>query len=104
MDATAWVEICSGYEAPHQASFGACESQGGLWQYKECVKERIKQTIGNVINTSFVERMNLTLRHHVPALARRTIQIAKTALGLEQQLSVKLPALWAGSFTYPLAF
>ena len=53
---------------------------------KESVKERIKQTIGNVINTSFVERMNLTLRHHVPALARRTIQIAKTALGLEQQL------------------
>ena len=30
--------------------------------------------------------MNLTLRHHVPALARRTIQIAKTAIGLEQQL------------------
>ncbi len=49
-------------------------------------KERIKQSIGNVINTSFVERMNLTLRHHVPALARRTIKIAKTALGLEQQL------------------
>ena len=41
-----------------------------------------------MINTSFVERMNLTLRHHVPALARRTIQIAKTATGLEQQLSV----------------
>ena len=42
----------------------------------------------NVINTSFVERMNLTLRHHVPALARRIIQIAKTALGLEQQISL----------------
>ena len=55
---------------------------------KESVKERIKQTIGNVTNTSFVERMNLTLRHHVPALTRRTIQIAKTALGLEQQLSL----------------
>jgi hypothetical protein len=47
---------------------------------------RIRQSIGNMINTSFVERMNLTLRHHVPALARRTIQIAKTILGLEQQL------------------
>jgi hypothetical protein len=55
---------------------------------KESVKERIRQSIGNMINTSFVERMNLTLRHHVPALARRTIQIAKTALGLEQQLSL----------------
>jgi IS1 family transposase len=55
---------------------------------KESVRDRIRQSIGNVINTSFVERMNLTLRHHVPALARRTIQIAKTALGLEQQLSL----------------
>jgi hypothetical protein len=55
---------------------------------KESVRERIKQSIGKMINTSFVERMNLTLRHHVPALARRTIQIAKTALGLEQQLSL----------------
>jgi IS1 family transposase len=55
---------------------------------KESVKERIRQSIGNVINTSFVERMNLTLRHYVPALARRTIQIAKTVLGLEQQLIV----------------
>ena len=53
---------------------------------KESVRERIRHSIGNVINTSFVERMNLTFRHHVPALARRTIQIAKTALGLEQQL------------------
>jgi hypothetical protein len=55
---------------------------------KEGVRNRIRQTIGNLINTSFVERMNLTLRHHAPALARRTIQIAKTALGLEQQLSL----------------
>jgi hypothetical protein len=53
---------------------------------KDSVRERIRQSIGNMINTSFVERMNLTLRHHVPALARRTIQIAKTILGLEQQL------------------
>jgi hypothetical protein len=55
---------------------------------KESVRDRIRHTIGNVINTSFVERMNLTLRHHVPALARRTIQIAKTAFGLEQQISL----------------
>ena len=55
---------------------------------KESVREQIRQSIGNVINISFVERMNLTLRHHVPALARRTIQIAKTVLGLEQQLIV----------------
>ena len=55
---------------------------------KESVRDRIRQSIGNTINTSFVERMNLTLRHHVPALARRTIKIAKTALGLEQQLAL----------------
>lgn len=59
-----------------------------IYGSKAGVRHRIRQTIGNVMNTSFVERMNLTLRHHVPALARRTIQIAKTALGLEQQLSL----------------
>jgi len=56
--------------------------------YGRNVRGRIKKIIGSMINTSFVERMNLTLRHHVPALARRTIQIVKTALGLEQQLSL----------------
>ena len=55
---------------------------------KEPLRSLLKQSVGNTINTSFFERMNLTLRHHVPALARRTIQIAKTALGLEQQLSL----------------
>jgi hypothetical protein len=59
-----------------------------IYGSKESVRDRIRQSIGNTINTSFVERMNLTLRHHVPALARRTIQIAKTVLGLEQQLIV----------------
>jgi hypothetical protein len=59
-----------------------------IYGSKESVTDRIRQSIGNMINTSFVERMNLTLRHHIPALARRTIQIAKTALGLEQQLSL----------------
>ena len=59
-----------------------------IYGSKESVKERIKQTIGSMTNTSFVERMNLTVRHHVPALARRTIQIARTALRLEQQLSL----------------
>jgi hypothetical protein len=59
-----------------------------IYGSKEGVRDRIRQSIGNMINTSFVERMNLTLRHHVPALARRTIQIAKTALGLEQQISL----------------
>ena len=59
-----------------------------IYGSKEIVIERIRQSIGNVINTSFVERMNLTFRHHVPALVRRTIRIAKTVLGLEQQLTV----------------
>ena len=59
-----------------------------IYGSKESMRERIKQSIGNTINTSFVERMNLTPRYHAPVLARRTIQIAKTALGLEQQLSL----------------
>ncbi len=42
------------------------------------------------INTAFVERLNLTLRQHVWALARRTSQLAKTQLGLERSLALVL--------------
>ena len=49
---------------------------------KESVKERIKQSIGNVINTSFVERMNLTLRHHVPALVRDSVEKQESNPGI----------------------
>ncbi len=36
-------------------------------------------------NTTIIERFNLTLRHHVPALGRRVNTLAKTEQGLNRQ-------------------
>jgi IS1 family transposase/transposase-like protein len=55
----------------------------------ERVQAILNQTgIGQVINTAFVERFNLTLRQHLPALGRKVISVAKTESGLKQQLSL----------------
>jgi IS1 family transposase len=55
----------------------------------ERVQAILKQTgIGQVINTAFVERFNLTLRQHLPALGRKVISLAKTETGLSHQLSL----------------
>jgi IS1 family transposase len=50
--------------------------------------ERIKQRLaghGWQINTAFVERMNLSIRQHVPGLGRRVIQLAKSKVSLYRQ-------------------
>ena len=54
-------------------------------------QETIQQTLEAYawhINTAFIERLNLTLRQHVSALARRTSHLAKTQLGLERSLAL----------------
>jgi hypothetical protein len=38
------------------------------------------------INTAFVARVNLTLRHHVAAVGRRVMTVAKSGRGLRAQL------------------
>jgi hypothetical protein len=53
--------------------------------------ETIQQTLETYawqINTAFIERLNLTLRQHVWALAQRTSHLAKTQLGLERSLAL----------------
>ena len=40
------------------------------------------------INTSLIERFNLTLRQHVPALRRRVLALARSEAGLQQQLTL----------------
>ena len=50
--------------------------------------EEIKAVLarhGWQINTAFIERFNLTFRHHVPALGRRVNTLAKTEEGLRRQ-------------------
>jgi len=44
--------------------------------------------VGRIINTAFIERLNLTIRQHVAALARKVGDLAKTGAGLEDQLSL----------------
>jgi IS1 family transposase len=45
-------------------------------------------SMGHTINTAFIERVNLTLRSHLPALARKVLSFAKSQEGLSQQVSL----------------
>jgi len=47
---------------------------------------RILAQQGWHINTAFIERINLTIRHHVAAVGRRVMTVAKRAEGLRAQL------------------
>ena len=45
-------------------------------------------THGWSLNTALIERFNLTLRQHVPALGRRTLALVQTKLTLSRQLTL----------------
>src|SRR5215210_4008964 len=54
---------------------------------KKAVKAKLKQSpVSRHINTSFVERNNLTMRHHNRRLVRKTISFSKKRERLEKQL------------------
>lgn len=80
-------------------------------QYAQVVKKRVKgrvvsvshrviygsldaittvltNSVGQVINTAFIERFNLSLRQHVPALGRKVMSLAKGERGLSRQLTL----------------
>jgi hypothetical protein len=50
--------------------------------------EQVLAACGWQLNTSFVERLNLSLRQHVAAIGRRTSTLCKGEEGLRQQLAV----------------
>jgi IS1 family transposase len=53
--------------------------------------EAVNQVLGPLgwqINTSFVERVNLSIRHHVAAIGRRVSTLCKGEAGLRQQLAL----------------
>ena len=54
----------------------------------EAVQAKLMASVGKVINTAFIERLNLMLRQRVPALARRTLAVAKNEVGLQQELNL----------------
>jgi IS1 family transposase len=53
--------------------------------------------LGCQINTAFIERLNLTIRHHVAAVGRRVTTLCKHEDGLRQQL-----ALYHGYYNFCL--
>jgi IS1 family transposase len=50
--------------------------------------EHVLLACGRKINTAFVERLNLTMRQHVPALGRRVNTLCQAQDGLRQQLAL----------------
>jgi len=62
-------------EVSHQVIYGTLTA----------IEKVISQT-GKVINMAFIERLNLTIRHHVAALGRKVLSLAKTQMGLKAQL------------------
>ena len=54
----------------------------------EIVERIMAQSIGNVINTAFMERLNLSIRQHVSALGRKVLAIAKGEVGLDDFLAL----------------
>lgn len=105
-----WVDL------PRSSKYGPAPKPRWLpdpnLQYGQVVKERIgrrlvsvsskiiygsaqkieailsKAGVGNIINTAFIERLNLTIRQHVPALGRKVSSVAKNEIGLVRQLSL----------------
>ncbi len=54
----------------------------------EAITTMLTNSVGQVINTAFIERLNLNLRQHVPALGRKVMSVAKDEPGLSRQLSL----------------
>src|SRR5882672_10611966 len=50
--------------------------------------EQVLAPLGWQINTAFVERLNLNIRHHVAAGGRRVTTLCKGEDGLRQQLAL----------------
>ena len=76
LDATTRAAVCSGHQnLPQRVVFGT------LARVMHVLAPR-----GWHINTAFVERINLTLRHHVAAVGRRVMTLCKREASLRDQL------------------
>lgn len=52
------------------------------------VEAVLQQSVGQVINTAFMERLNLSIRQHVAALGRKATTLAKGEVGLADLLAL----------------
>jgi len=65
---------------------------------RETVEAILKHSgVGKVINTAFIERLNLSIRQGVAALGRKVARLAKTDAGLRDLLS-----LWQAYYNFCL--
>jgi IS1 family transposase len=64
-------------DVQHRVVFGTIEAV-----------QQVLSPLGWQINTAFVERINLSLRHHVAAIGRRVTTLCKGEEGVRQQLAV----------------
>jgi IS1 family transposase len=65
---------------------------------QEAVQAILQQSgVGKVINTAFIERLNLSIRQHVAALGRKVLSLVKGEDGLTDQLS-----LWQAYYNFCL--
>jgi hypothetical protein len=73
-------------------------SQRVVYGSLETIEAILEQSgVGQVINTAFIERLNLSIRQGVAALGRKVISLAKTDRGLRDQLS-----LWRAYYNFSL--
>jgi hypothetical protein len=77
------MAVCTGGEATDKKTTGGVTQRVvyGTW---ESVRETL-HAMGQRVNTSFIERVNRTLRAHVAALVRRGEHIAKSEAGVARQ-------------------
>lgn len=54
----------------------------------ETVETLLLQSVGRVINTAFMERLNLSIRQHVSALGRKVATLAKGEVALDDLLAL----------------
>ena len=63
-------------------------SQRVIYGSKKAVEKVLITSVGNVINTAFIERFNLSIRQHVAALGRKVQSLAKSEKGLISELAL----------------
>lgn len=63
----------------HRVVYGSLEAVHAILQH---------DGVGQIINTAFIERFNLSLRQHVAALGRKVTSLAQSEAGLDDQLAL----------------
>ena len=87
LDAAARAALCAGGQV--LCGVGASSGSSTAWcSARQRAIEQVLAACGWQINTSFVERLNLSLRQRVAAIGRRVNTLCQGEAGLRQQLAL----------------